>query len=239
MPFCRPNFTLFAPRTFAPVIRTPCIRSLHKNVPVPPIPKPTPFVPDVQTLLKLIGRNMSKYANRISSWNDFFSLSSEEFRRLGIEIARDRKYLLRWREKFRRGEYGVGGDLDHVVDGVAELRALEVPRHLKKDKPVPPASLTESPGKRWAIANLPPGQTILKDSTVPLKKYFGIKLYDGNRIKGPYLYAIKGTNNTAARIQVEEGMWEHKLGRKIDGGERKRAEVRAKRRAGERKKNAE
>ncbi|KAI5305377.1 hypothetical protein KEM56_004593, partial [Ascosphaera pollenicola] len=131
MAFCRPPSTLFASRSFAPLLlqQRQCItRSLHKNVRPLPVPQPTPFVPDVPTLLKLIGRNMSKYASKISSWNDFFSLSSDELRALGIETARDRKYLLRWREKFRRGEYGVGGDLEHVVDGVAEVRAVEVNR---------------------------------------------------------------------------------------------------------------
>ncbi|KZZ93503.1 IGR protein motif protein [Ascosphaera apis ARSEF 7405] len=221
-----------------------CIRSLHKNVPAPPIPKPTPFVPDVPTFLKLIGRNMSKYANKISSWNDLFTITSEDLRALGIEAARDRKYLLRWRQKFRKGEYGVGGDLEHVVDGVAEVRAVEVDRPPRKSEngggegsaSTSPGSLTQTPGKKWAVVNLPPGQTTLDDPKPQLKRYIGIKLYDGNRIKGPYLSTVKGSNNTAARIEVQEGMWEHKLGRKIHGGERKRAEVLAKKRAEERKK---
>ncbi|KAI5293107.1 hypothetical protein KEM52_005826 [Ascosphaera acerosa] len=243
--------TIIRPPSSTPLslLRPPdrqCVRGLHKNVPAPPIPRPTPFVPDVATLLKLIGRNMTRYSSKLQSWNDFFTLSSEDLRALGIETARDRKYLLRWRDKFRRGEYGVGGDLDHVVDGVAELRAVQAarapPKHAKGG--LPPASLTESPGTRWVIINPPPGEATTTTAPTRLaaaaaKRYSQIRLYNGNRIKGPYLQTIKGTDNTAARLEVQEGMWEHKLGRKIDGGERKRAEVRAKKRAEERKKQAQ
>ncbi|KAI5309218.1 hypothetical protein KEM55_003777 [Ascosphaera atra] len=224
-----------------PVQQCQSLRLLHKNMPPLPVPKPTPFVPDMQTFLKLIGRNMSKYASKLESWNDFFTMTSDQLRNLGIEVARDRKYLLRWREKFRRGEYGVGGDLDYVVNGVAELRAIQVPRPPEPGKPKPTAtaSLTRSPGMKWAVVNLPPGETTVSDpAAVAQKKYAHIQLYNGNCVKGPYLNPVKGTNYTAAQIKVQEGMWEHKLGRKIDGGERKRAEVRAKKRAEQRKQEA-
>jgi len=39
------------------------------------------------------------------------------------------------------------------------------------------------------------------------------------------------SNGSAALIKVQEGMWEDKRGQKVDGGERRRAEVRAKRRS--------
>src|SRR6266487_3913174 len=111
-----------------------CVRYLHKNVSSHAVPSPTPFVPDTQTFLTLIGRDMSKYASKLSSWEELFTISSESLRSLGMESARERRYLLRWREKFRRKEYGVGGDLDHVFGGIAELRVVEIPKEMVQAK---------------------------------------------------------------------------------------------------------
>lgn len=225
-----------------------CLRHLHKTVRPGLIPSPTPFVPDTQTFLTLIGRNMSKYNDKITSWKQLFTISSTELRDLGMEPARQRRYLLRWVDKFRRGEYGVGGDLDHVVDGVGELRAVEVSLERfyaaigKTRKEADSSALsqagtiTTSPGSKWLIVNLPPGKAELQGETIPTKKYMEIKLHRGNKIKGPYLKLLPGAEGSAAQLTVQEGLWEHKLGRKIDGGERRRAEVRAKRRIAESKK---
>jgi len=228
-----------------------CVRYLHKNVSPHAVPPPTPFVPDTQTFLTLIGRDMLKYASKLSSWEELFTISSERLRSLGIESARERRYLLRWREKFRRKEYGVGGDLDHVFGGIAELRVVEIQKEMvqaktsaggeysdsikqRQDLISPPLSSTAtlSRGMSWAVVNLPQGETQLKQVSLPLKKYSQIRLFHGNMIKGPYLQAMKGQNGMAAYLKVQEGMWEHRLGRKIDGGERRRAEVRAKKRSG-------
>jgi hypothetical protein len=84
---------------------------------------------------------------------------------------------------------------------------------------------------RWAVVNLPQGETQPKQVSLPPKKFPQIRLYHGNMVKGPYLQAIKGQNGMAAHLKVQEGMWEHKLGRKIDGGERRWAEIRAKKRS--------
>ncbi|EEP82940.1 conserved hypothetical protein [Uncinocarpus reesii 1704] len=225
-----------------------CARHLHKTIRPGFIPSPTPFVPDTQTFLTLIGRNMSQYSSKITSWEQLFTVSSEELREMGMEPARQRRYLLRWVDKFRRGEYGVGGHLDHVTDGVAELRAIEVPREQlhatnTKTDDVPAKSplglagtATSSPGCKWVIVNLPAGETELKNKPSTFKKYPKFRLHRTNKIKGPYLQLLPGANGSAAKISVQEGMWEDKLGRKIDGGERRRAEVRAKRRIAESKK---
>ncbi|ODH33889.1 hypothetical protein ACO22_03252 [Paracoccidioides brasiliensis] len=216
------------------------IRHLHKVAQPVHVPPPTPFVPDLTTFLSLIGRNMMKDR--------------------GIEPPRSRRYLLRWRQKFRRGEYGVGGDFDHVVDGVAHLRVIEVARDTTQEKNdntltshdgndgsqksdnVPPltvtGSVTLSPGMKWAVVNLPPGETEPKEIPRPLKRYKAVRLVRGGMLRAPYLKVLKGTNGTAGTIQVQEGMWEDRRGRKIDGGERRQAEVRAKRKSEERKKKA-
>ncbi|KAM5438364.1 telomere length regulation protein [Microsporum ferrugineum] len=229
-----------------------CVRYLHKSRKPAAVPLPTPFVPDVETFLRLIGRNMSRYSSKITGWKQLFTADSAEFRELGIEMTRDRRYIMRWREKFRQQDYGPGGDLENVVDGVAELRAVEVPIESAKDaqsgkaantdeKPLDVASMgtaTLSPGMRYAIVNLPPGETELKDPSKPLKKFAHYKLHHGNMIKGPYAQIIPNTWSTAVKVQVTDGMWEHKRGRKIDGGQRRQKEIRAKRALAERRKAA-
>ncbi|EEH47918.1 uncharacterized protein PADG_04002 [Paracoccidioides brasiliensis Pb18] len=236
------------------------IRHLHKVAQPVHVPPPTPFVPDLTTFLSLIGRNMVRFAPKFASWDELFTLSSAQMKDRGIEPPRSRRYLLRWRQKFRRGEYGVGGDFDHVVDGVAHLRVIEVARDTTQEKNdntltshdgndgsqksdnVPPltvtGSVTLSPGMKWAVVNLPPGETEPKEIPRPLKRYKAVRLVRGGMLRAPYLKVLKGTNGTAGTIQVQEGMWEDRRGRKIDGGERRQAEVRAKRKSEERKKKA-
>lgn len=239
-----------------------CVRHLHRTVKPAAIPKPTPFVPDTKTFLTLIGRKMSRFAGKFESWDQLFTMSSDDMRiHAGMTFARERRYLIRWREKFRRQDFGVGGDLDTVVNGVAELRTIELPVKLpqtraqeeaaaaavaagetqtqgeeKKLPPVFAGSATLSPGMKWAIVNLAPGQT---EPTEPLpyppKRYKYFKLFNGNMIKGPFVKAVKGSDASVVQVMPVEGMWEHKLGKKIDGGERRRAEVRAKKRIAERR----
>ncbi|KAJ5591776.1 uncharacterized protein N7459_002145 [Penicillium hispanicum] len=219
------------------------IRSFHRNHPAS-VPPPTPFVPDVQTFLTLIGREMSKHASKIPSWEQLFSLNSNQLRDLGIEPARQRRYLIRKREKFRNGLYGPGGDLEQVVDGVAQLRVVEVP---DESKGVPEgtqgarnvSSATLTPGMTKAIVNIAPGVTVYKHKpSVQLKKFAHMKIHRGSKIMGPFLQPIKGTHGSAATITVQEGMWEDKRGHKVDGGERRQVEVRAKKRLEERRKRA-
>jgi hypothetical protein len=65
-----------------------------------------------------------------------------------------------------------------------------------------------------------------------LKAVKGVKIKSGNTITGPHVLQIRGK---AAKIEVKEGLWEIRRGRKIDGGERRQAEVRAKRRGEEKR----
>ncbi|KAJ5455780.1 uncharacterized protein N7458_004044 [Penicillium daleae] len=214
-----------------------CIRPLHRKA-APSVPAPTPFVPDVQTFLTLIGREMSKHASKISSWEQLFSSNSDQLRELGIEPARQRRYLMRKREKFRNGIYGPGGDLEQVVDGVAQLRVVEVPRESgSADGAESASSATLTPGMKKTIVNLAPDATEHKHSaSAVLKKFAHMKIHRGSKIMGPFLQPIKGTHGSAATISVQEGMWEDKRGQKVDGGERRRVEVRAKKRLEETRK---
>ena len=63
----------------------------------------------------------------------------------------------------------------------------------------------------------------------------GMKLREGHIIAGSYVHPVAGSNGSAATIRVTEGMWEHRRGHKVHGGERRRAEVLFKKRAEERK----
>lgn len=221
----------------SPFAPSRCVRCLHQRQAEPIIPKPTPFVPDVQTFLSLIGREMSKHSSKFTSWDSLFSLSSSELRELGIEPARQRRYLLRQREKFKNGIYGPGGDLDVVVDGVAQLRVVEVPTgSSQSSNALPNASATLTPGMRKVIVNLAPdAEKYEHKSNNPIKKYAHMKVHRGSSVIGPFIQAIKGTNGSAVLIRATEGMWEDRRGQKVDGGERRRAEVRAKKRSAEKR----
>ncbi|KAH0558844.1 hypothetical protein GP486_004517 [Trichoglossum hirsutum] len=214
---------------------SPCVRLHRQFASKVAIPPPTPFVPDVQTFLTLIGRDLTQHAAKIPSWEALFSFTSAEFRELGIEPARTRRYLLQSRKKFREGQFGVGGDLQEVVDGVAELRAVEQPIPQDHAASTRIATATTSPGTRKIVVNIPPGSPV---PSVPLEEARPVqhmKVVGAYVINGPHIQLLKGTRGSAATLAVKEGLWEAKRGHKIDGGERRQAEVRAKRRAMEKK----
>ena len=253
LPFRLSNLFVSTPsQTIAPLSQ---LRPLHTTVRQKPVPKPTPFVPNTKTFLTLIGRKMSRYASKLESWNDLFQISSAELRDVvGMVSAKERRYLLRWLERFRQGQYGIGGDLKHVVGGAAELKVLAIPKsrfpgERKPGKRDPDgnvnaskaASPTLGEGLRFAILN-PTPRTDLKNidmAKVEVKKFQGIKLHNNYMIRAPYIELLKAgdgfVHGMVAKLGVHEGMWEDKLGRKVDGGERNRDEVRAKRKAAARK----
>ncbi|KAF2810265.1 uncharacterized protein BDZ99DRAFT_462854 [Mytilinidion resinicola] len=210
------------------------LRKLHHRIPLRPIPAPTPFVPDAPTFLSLIGRKLAVHAGKIPSWEALFTLSSSQLRELGVEPARSRRYLLQWREKFRNGEYGIGGDAKYVSDGAAELRLVEAPIE-SKSRIVKVATATHTPGTLKMVVNVPAGTTDPLKAGVPLKRLEGIRVVGAKTIQGPHLEIMKGTQGLGAKLRAKEGIWEVKRGRKIDGGERRQAEVRFKRRSEENK----
>jgi hypothetical protein len=196
----------------------------------------------------LIGRQLSKHSAKIPSWDALFTLTSQQLREAGVEPARARRYLLWWRERFRNGIVGIGGDAKSVRDGVAEVRVVEVPGRqgeamlgqgegMKRMVVNVPAtvSLPKDPAKAEADGSVQevqaaPPQIDVKDA--PVMK--GLKIVAGNRIGGTGLEPVKG-HLGVARLKVKEGLWEERRGHKVDGGERRKAEVRYKRRAQERK----
>jgi hypothetical protein len=193
---------------------------------------------------------MSKHEAKIPSWEALFTLSSEQLKESGLEPARARRYLLWWRERFRQGVYGMGGELKHVKDGTAVLRIVEIPKSGGKvDEESSPATLTKDAGYIKVVSNVPPtdlskeddaGKNILVKLSPPPKvkrsevvRVKGIKIVRANTIGGTGIEYVKGKIGTAV-LKVKEGLWEQRRGHKVDGGERRQAEVRAKRAAAER-----
>ncbi|EKG14658.1 hypothetical protein MPH_08131 [Macrophomina phaseolina MS6] len=221
-------------RASAPSTSIPyqCARSLHNRIPQRPVPQPTPFVPDVNTFLTVIGRKLSQHAAKIPSWEALFSLTSDQLRELGVEPARSRRYLLHWREKFRNGEYGIGGDAQHVKDGVAMVRIAEVPANNASNE-AQLATATASPGTKKIVVNVPAEVEISEQVLKSAKPLRGLKVKGAHTITGPFVETV---SDKVARIAIKEGIWEERRGHKVDGGERRKAEVRAKRRAAENKK---
>ncbi|KAI2641840.1 IGR protein motif-domain-containing protein [Hypomontagnella submonticulosa] len=196
------------------------IRAASSSSAQPPaIPSPTPFIPDVQTFLTVIGRGLSQHASKFPTWEALFSLSSDQLRELGIEPPRTRRYLIQWRQRFRLGQFGIGGDLQHVEDGKADLKILE------SDK--------DAVNPHKYVVNVPAGRSVKECDIEELSRVRGFKVQGAKTIVGPYALPIK--NGEGARISITEGMWEDRRGHKIDGGERRRTEVRYKKRIAERR----
>ncbi|KAG7289553.1 hypothetical protein NEMBOFW57_005924 [Staphylotrichum longicolle] len=184
----------------------------------PLVPAPIPLVPDVETFLTVIGRGLKQHASKFPTWEALFTLSSDQLRELGVEPPRTRRYLLRWRQRFREGKFGIGGDLKHVENGVAELRVQETDK-----KPLL---------RLRNVVNLPLGKKLEEVSPSDVVRVKGFTVQGVRTIVGPYALPMK---YGGARISVTEGMWEDRRGHKVDGGERRRAEIRFKRRVAERK----
>ncbi|KAL9028030.1 MAG: hypothetical protein Q9196_003539 [Gyalolechia fulgens] len=199
-------------------------RNPHRHIATSKIPPPTPFVPDSKTFLSLIGRNLSQHAAKIPTWESLFSLTSVQLRKLGVEPARTRRYLLWWRERFRKGLYGIGGDLKDVKDSVAHVRVVEIPRERSTGAPTGPD------GMRKVVVNLPPDVPVTESRLRRLKPVSGLKVLGARMIAGPFVEPMKGTSGSVATIKVQEGMWEQRRGQKVDGGERRKVQVRRKRR---------
>jgi hypothetical protein len=179
---------------------------------------------------------MAQHAAKIPSWEALFTLSSAQIKELGIEPAAARRYIFRWRERFRQGVFGVGGDLTAVQNGIGELKIFEVAVPNPTRGIAALATATRTPGTRKVVVNVPAGEEL---PAVPLEEarpVGSVKVRGANSIAGPHIKTIRGSQGLRAQLAVTEGLWEDKKGRKVDGGERRKAEVRAKRMAEERKK---
>lgn len=124
--------------------------------------------------------------------------------------------------------------MTEVQDGTANLRIVEVPIKDTRSGMMPRATLTSSPGMKKIVVNVPAGQEMPKVPLEKAKPVGMVTIRRAGQIAGSHLEAVKGVRH-GARIVVKEGLWEQRRGHKVDGGERRKAEVRSKRRAAERK----
>lgn len=177
-------------------------------------------MPDVETFLTLIGRGLSKHASKFPSWQSLFSLTSLELKELGIEPPRTRRYLLQWMQRYRKGAVGPGGDFQYVKDGEAMLKVA-----------TPPAGVVSD--AKWVVNVPATGETGSEAAPESFPRPQGYVVRGLKSIAGPYARVLPGQDG--AVVKVTEGMWEQRRGRKIDGGERRQAEVRFKRRSAERR----
>ncbi|KAF2757200.1 hypothetical protein EJ05DRAFT_477417 [Pseudovirgaria hyperparasitica] len=217
------TFTLPIRACFKPSVPQQCVRNLHYAIPTRSIPKPTPFIPDAATFLKVIGRGLSQYTSKFESWEALFSMTSKQMKEIGIEPPRARRYLLQWRERFRNGEHGVGSDIKHVKDGVAYFRLIE--RNVKSAE-TDIATGAHTPGKVKVAANVPHDQLGLDIPVPNATTVKGFKVKNLQTLSGPHLNNVAGTGGRVAKIEAKEGLWEIRRGSKVDGGERRRKQVR-------------
>jgi hypothetical protein len=202
----RPATARLALLRHAPLTQTRLSHAAAKSTPPPhAIPAPTPFVPDVATFLKLIGRSSAQHASKLPSWEALFGASSESLRALGVEPPRARRYLLRWRDRFRKGRFGPGGDLAHVSNGVAELRV--VPAGARRV--VVNAPLSSPEGREW-----------MREPPADAARVPWARVAHPGVVSAAFATPVAGTEGKVARVTVAEGMWEDGRGHKVGGGER-------------------
>lgn len=106
-----------------------------------------------------------------------------------------------------------------MEDGKADLKILE------SDK--------DAVNPHKYVVNVPAGRSVKECTLDELSRVRGFKVQGAKTIVGPYALPLKDCEG--ARITITEGMWEDRRGRKIDGGERRRTEVRYKKRIAERR----
>lgn len=114
-----------------------------------------------------------------------------------------------------------------MKDGTAHLKVVEIPS-LKPTASKPEyASTSSTPGMTKLVVNVPEGDesSVVGQGTKELRKPGGYKMKAGGVIAGPYALPVKGSNGSTAMVKIVEGMWEDRLGKKVFGGERRRAET--------------
>lgn len=126
--------------------------------------------------------------------------------------------------------------MKNVKDGEAELRLVEVPT---PNAATPNGTTTSTaaglPRKKKVIVNEPEETLKQNIDYQNLKAVEGMKVVGARTIVGPYVQPVKGTSGSVATITIQEGMWEVRRGVKVDGGERRKVQVRRKRLLQERK----
>ena len=109
------------------------VRKLHHSLRPPPPPAPTTSVPDIATFLGKIGRKCAQHAPKFQEWSQLFSATSAQLKALGVEPARTRRYILRWRETFRISASASAGGAGGANGKGGEVQLVEHKRGRKID----------------------------------------------------------------------------------------------------------
>ena len=120
---------------------------------------------------------------------------------------------------------------------MGEIRALEVkePQIPGKKIVAPEHAPLGMPGIKKVVVNTPVDSLPAElPSADEVKALAGMKVKGARTIVGPYVEPVKGTGGSVAVIRVKEGMWEERRGHKVDGGERRKHNVRSRMAAKER-----
>lgn len=109
------------------------------------------------------------------------------------------------------------------------MRVVEIP--IPEPRPTPKgidAAAIPPPTKRLVV-NEQPEVLEQKLQSGEVKPVEGMKVQGAGIIRGPFIRVVRGTRGSVAQLKAEEGMWEVRKGVKIDGGERRKLQVRRKR----------
>ncbi len=135
--------------------------------------------------------------------------------------------------------FGVGGNFQYVRDGEARVKVVEVPITKAEIENVSGTSTKSGLVRtKKMVVNAPAeeeeevGKQLELDALKPVE---GMKVVGARTIVGPFIKTLKGSKGGEAVIRVQEGMWEVRRGVKVDGGERRKLQVRRKRLLEERK----
>lgn len=112
-----------------------------------------------------------------------------------------------------------------MTDGTAKLAVVKV-ISTKGNCLIPPKKL---------VVNVPMDAQDASAVTDP-KPVQGMKVRGAQTIVGPYIQTVKDSKGTLAIMKLQEGMWEIKRGHKVDGGERRKEQVRRRRKLEEERK---
>ena len=113
--------------------------------------------------------------------------------------------------------------MKEVKDSVAHVRVVEVPREESTGTSAGPGAM------RKVIVNVTPDRPVNDLRLQRLEPVRGLKVLGARKISGPFVEPVKGTGGSVATLKVQEGMWEQRRGHKVDGGERRKVQVRRKR----------
>lgn len=111
----------------------------------------------------------------------------------------------------------------HVKDGAARLRVAVPETH----------NPSVSRASKWVVNVPAQGEEGKVQEVEKMVRPRGYTVHGLRSIVGPH--AVPLPDQQGSIVKVTEGMWEDKRGRKIDGGERRRAEIRFKKRSAERR----